>query len=172
MAIQPSMEVVGIKEALKELNRINPQFRRQITKDFKQIADPVVKQAQASDIGNLALSGFSRNWTTRSGYKMFPLDGKKMSRFIVAGTSGKKPKEFRGNMQNATAFFVRWKSPQATLLEMSARGELGAAMVAKSGPPGRVLWRAWEAKEKEVMGNVEKLVKGIMAEANKTLRKR
>lgn len=162
-----NIEVVGIKDALRTLNQLDPTYRRQITRDFKDIADPVVSLAKSQDLKSLALSGFDRKWTTKSGYQMFPLDVNKLNKFIIAGTSGKKPKEFRGRMQNTSVFFIRWKSPQATLLEMAAKGELGQSMSAKSGPPGRVLWKAWEQKESEVMDRVENLVKDIMKQAQR-----
>lgn len=170
MSVSTKVEIVGLKQALRDINKIDPKFRRSITKEFKNIADPVVKQAQSTNFAQLGLSGFQRSWTTRSGYQMFPLDEAKMSKFVVTGTSGKKPRAYRGRMQNASVFFIRWKSPQATLLEMSAKGELGKNMIAKSGPHGRVLWRAWEQKEREVMQKVEKLVDGVMKFADKATR--
>lgn len=167
------MDFVGLKEDLKVINQLDPQFRRQITKEFKNIADPVIKAAQEVDLEHLALSGFSRPWTTPSGYQMFPLNEKRLDKFVVAGTSGKKPKEFRGRMQNANVFFIRWKSPQATLLEMAARGKLGEAMTRKTGlSKGRVLWRAMDAHEPEVMRSVEELVSTIMRHADRLTRKR
>ncbi len=162
-----NIEVVGIKDALRTLNQLDPTYRRQITRDFKDIAEPVVSLAKSQDLKSLALSGFDRKWTTKSGYQMFPLDVNKLNKFVISGTSGKKPKEFRGRMQNTSVFFIRWKSPQATLLEMAAKGELGRSMSAKSGPPGRVLWKAWEQKQDEVMDRVEKLVKDIMKQAQR-----
>jgi hypothetical protein len=166
------MEIVGVKEALRELNKISPQYRRQVTKEFKAIVDPVISQAKNANMENMALSGFQRDWTTRSGYKMFPLNFQRLERFIIAGTSGKKPKEFMGQMRNATVFFVRWKSPQATLLEMSQKGSLGSNMNKKAGPPGRVLWKAWEQNETEVNRRVEQLVVKVMDDVQKSMRRR
>lgn len=169
MTTSTNIEVLGLKEALKEINQLNPQYRRQITKEFKNVADPVIKAAQNTDIENLALSGMQYKWNTKSGYQMFPLNFTRLQKFIIAGTSGKKPKEFRGRMQNASVFFIRWKSPQATLLEMAAEGNLGRQMVIKNGPPGRVLWRSWEQHEEEVMRNVEGLVSKVMKAAQKRI---
>jgi len=166
------MDIVGLKDSLRTLNKLEPQYRRQITRDFKDIAAPVLSLAKQTDLNQIALSGFDRKWTTKSGYQMFPLNLIRMEKFIIAGTSGKKPKEFRGNMQNTSVFFIRWKSPQATLLEMAAKGDLGRAMTAKAGPQGRVLWRAWEAKEAEVMSRVKDLVSEIMRAADRVSRSR
>jgi hypothetical protein len=166
------MEVLGVKEALRELNRISPKYRRDVTKEFKNIVDPVVSQAKNANMERMALSGFQRDWTTKSGYKMFPLNFERLEKFVVAGTSGKKPKEFMGQMRNATVFFVRWKSPQATLLEMANRGSLGRNMNQKAGPPGRVLWKAWEQNETEVNQRVMQLVTKVMDDVQKSMRRR
>lgn len=160
------LDVVGIKDALRDLNKLEPTYRRQVTRDFKDIAAPVISLAKQQNLQELALSGFDRRWTTKSGYQMFPLQFARLDKFIVAGVSGKKPKEFRGRMQNTSVFFIRWKSPQATLLEMATKGDLGRAMVAKSGPPGRVMWKAWTQQEGEVMQRVKNLVSEIMRKQN------
>ena len=47
MAVDVGMEFSGLKEALKELNTIDKKLRRQITKDFKQIVQPVVGKAES-----------------------------------------------------------------------------------------------------------------------------
>lgn len=162
MTVQTKVEVVGLKDALREINKIDPTLRRQITKDYKNIVSPVILQAQQVNFQQLALSGFAGSWRTKSGYQMFPLLETRLSKLIVAGTSGKKPKSFNGRMQNASVFFIRWKSPQATLLEMASKGLLGRNLANKSGPPGRVMWKAWEQNENEVMANMRDLVNGVM----------
>ncbi len=171
MPVNPNMEILGVKEALRELNKISPKYRREVTKEFKDIVDPVISQAKNANMEQLALSGFKRDWTTRSGYKMFPLNYARLQQFVVAGTSGKKPKEFMGQMRNATVFFVRWKSPQATLLEMAEKGSLGENMSRKHGPRGRVLWRAWEQNEKEVNQRVAALVTKVMDAVNQRMKR-
>ena len=168
-----TLDFVGLKDDLKVINSLDKTFRREITKEFKNIADPVIKAAQAEDLSRMALSGFSRKWTTKSGYQMFPLNEAKLDKFIVAGTSGKKPKMFRGNMQNASVFFIRWKSSQATLLEMATRGEMGANLTNKTGlGSGRVIWRSYEQHQNEVVKAVEDLVSTIMRHADKLTRRR
>jgi len=170
--VSPDMQVLGVKEALSQLNKIDPKYRRQVTKEFKNIVDPVVSQAKNANMEKMALSGFQRDWTTRSGYKMFPLNFQRLEQFVMAGTSGKKPKMFMGQMRNASVFFIRWKSPQATLLEMAQKGSLGSNMNKKAGPPGRVLWKAWEQNEKEVNERVSQLVTKVMDDVQKSIRRR
>jgi hypothetical protein len=170
--VSADLQVVGLKEALKELNKIDKRYRRSITAEFKDIADPVLAAAKNANMEQLALKGFKRNWTTRSGYKMFPLNFERLDQFIIAGTSGKKPKMFMGQMRNASVFFIRWKSPQATLLEMAQKGSMGQNITKKGGHPGRILWKAWEQNEYEVNKRVAQLVTKVMDDVQKSMRRR
>lgn len=170
MSTRITLEVVGIKEALRDINKVSPSLRRQITRDFKEIVAPVVKDARQRNPQKPPLSGFTRNWTTKSGYEMFPWDSKKSDRGIAAGTSGKKPRLYNGMTQNLSAFFVRWRGPQSTLFEMGTKGNLGRNLNARYGFPGRVIWKSWDAHENEVMRNVSELVDGIMKAADKAQR--
>ena len=61
------IEVLGLKEALKELNRIDPKLRREITRDFKQIVKPVITRAEALLPSGAPLSGMARSWKGKSG---------------------------------------------------------------------------------------------------------
>lgn len=69
--IYASIEVVGLKEALKELNGFDKRLRRQITRDYKEILRPVQTQAIASiqQIGDEPMSGWARAWNPRKGNK-------------------------------------------------------------------------------------------------------
>ena len=57
-----SFQVTGIKESLKELNRLAPDLRRQITKDFKTITQPMVNAACAATPAEPPLTGMNRKW--------------------------------------------------------------------------------------------------------------
>lgn len=68
-------KVVGGKEAILALRKIDPELRKQFTRDAKEVAKPAtnaVKQAYQT----VPLSGMERNWSQR-GRKIFP--------FTVAG---------------------------------------------------------------------------------------
>jgi hypothetical protein len=57
-----SFQVTGIKESLKELNRLAPDLRRHITKDFKTITQPMVDAAKAATPVDPPLTGMNRKW--------------------------------------------------------------------------------------------------------------
>ena len=46
MAVSANIEVAGIKDALAKLNRIDKGLRMRITREFKEVMQPVVDEAQ------------------------------------------------------------------------------------------------------------------------------
>lgn len=79
MPVYCSVEVVGLKEALKELNRFDKKLRRQITRDYKAITKPIEQDAKAelNRIGDKPpLSGWGRSWNPAKTRK--PFGGKKV----------------------------------------------------------------------------------------------
>lgn len=175
MGVSANIEVYGLKAALKELNKVNPTLRRQMTKEFKAITKPVVERARALNPTDAPLSGMERNWTTSSGYQMFPWNPSLSDKAIKSGTSGKKPKEFNGIMQNASVFFIKWTAAQNTLLEMSGKGKtptpqgarMARALSNRFGQPGRVLWRAYGEQADEVEREVLNIVEFVMKQVER-----
>ena len=47
MQPQVPLNVTGVKEALAELNKIDPRYRRQITKRIKGTGDEIITQARS-----------------------------------------------------------------------------------------------------------------------------
>jgi len=70
MTATASIDIVGAKEAIKALGKIDKDLRKQFNADAKQIAQPLVFLA-ASRYPDTPLSGMSRTWT-QVGKKLFP----------------------------------------------------------------------------------------------------
>jgi len=74
MPVYASVEVVGLKEALKELNTFDKKLRRQITRDYKAIVKPIESDAKAglTALGDKPpLSGWGRSWNPAKTRKPF-----------------------------------------------------------------------------------------------------
>ena len=56
------LEVYGIKETLKQLNKLAPELRREITRDYKRITLPMVQAARTAVQGAPPLTGMNRKW--------------------------------------------------------------------------------------------------------------
>ncbi len=178
--ISGGMEIVGLKEALRELNQLNPQFRRQVTKDFQKICKPVIEAAKQNLPSRPPMSGWARGWKTPSGYEMLPPNGwsgAAANKFIKAKVSGKRPRAYAGRMQDATVFMIRFAGMVNTVFSVAGRdnpsgnSDAGAQMIKvlehRYGKPSRVLWPAYEANKDEVERQVIELTENVMAEANK-----
>jgi hypothetical protein len=75
-------ELVGIREAVASLNKIEPGLRKQFAAELNQIAAPAIQAAQQrySSLG-VPLSGMSRQWSS-NGRKLFPYDPVKASKGV------------------------------------------------------------------------------------------
>jgi hypothetical protein len=168
-----SLEVVGVKEALRKLNSIDKVARRQLTKDYAQIVSPIVREAQGLTPNEAPLSGMAYRWKGRGAKQtkpIFPWAGAKDDRSIKPFVSGKKPRQYGNYVSNLATFGVRWTSPSALTVEMSGKGKVptakGKQMVQdlsqRYGQPGRFLWRSYLKHEEEVVRNVTKLINDLM----------
>ena len=158
-----SIEVVGLKSALAELNKIDKKLRRQITTDFKKIVDPVIVEARRNIPDEPPLSGMARSWTGNSGAELMNWQTNKVNKNLKAFTSGKKVRDAPGGFrQNLATFGIRWGGPQATLFDMARKGKLSHALQARYGSPSRVIWRAYETQKSVVDSEVRDLVNRVM----------
>ena len=177
MAVEVDLDVAGIKSALAELNKIDKFARREITKDFRKITQSVIDDAKARVPLNAPISGFRRNWTTKSGAQILPWDLSDNDD-IIARVSGKRPKLFGGVMQNIATFYVTFRGPTSILFDMSGKGKVpttqGSNMVSglsrRYGAPSRVLWPAYEENREQVVEEVRKLVEKVMEYVNQGIK--
>lgn len=176
----PSLEVVGVKEALRNLNKIDKVARRQLTKDYQQIVSPIVNEARALTPNDAPLSGMAFQWKGRGAKQtkpIFPWSDNKSDRSIRGFVSGKKPRRYNNYVSDLATFGVRWTSPSALVVEMSGKGPVptpkGKQMVhdlsQRYGAPGRFLWKAYMKHEAEVIRNVSKLIDDLMRNYGKNI---
>ena len=164
--VSAKIEVVGLKEALKTLNKIDKSLRREITKDYKKIVQPVIDDANKLVPSDVPLSGMARNWSTKSGFKMLPwTPGYKQK--IAAKINTRAIKEYQGNTTNVGTFSIQWKGATGSMFDTSMAGSLGRALTARYGSRSRVMWKAYEQRQNDVMSEMEQLVKRVMDEANR-----
>ena len=159
MPVNNRLEVVGVKDALRELNDIDKKLRRQITRDYQEIVKPVVSQAKSYVPDVAPLSGFNRVWTPAGAsgsvlpfgsggasrapkiprqWQQSPHGRRQMGKWLqwkygIRGyISGKKPRTYNGYTKNLATFGIRWQGPAAVLFDTSANPNTpqGARMVA------------------------------------------
>lgn len=165
------VEVLGLKEALKELNTMDKKLRRQITRDFTKIVQPVLGQAESMLPQGPPLSGMARSWTGKSGADIMSWNDTRVRRNIKAFTSGKKVRDAPGGFrQNLGVFGIKWLGPQATALDMLAKGVMADNLTDRFGPPSRIIYRAYDSASDEVQQQVKELVNKVMKLTNNAMR--
>ncbi len=70
MTTNTTVQVVGVRDAIRSLNKIEPGLRKQFTADATRIAQPAIQEVQAG-YQREYLSGMARNWN-QGGSKKFP----------------------------------------------------------------------------------------------------
>ena len=162
MSANASIQVVGVKDTLRELGKIEPELKKQITKDVKTILRPVVDEAKRA-MPQMPLSGFARPW--KRGV-LFPYEQATVQRSISARLNTRK----RGNALAVIA--VVMKSPAGTIFDMAGRkgGKTpqGKAMIQalehRFGRASRGMWPAYERNATAVNKAMEDVV-GVIVEA-------
>lgn len=159
MTAEMSLEVAGLKEALRTLQSMDKVARRRITQDYKQLVQPMVSDARNLVPTDAPMSGFNRSWSPNGGGQVLPFIGntggraprkpsvRDMSRSrearrqmvkwmiwqqgVSAFVSGKKPKQFGDYTKNLAVFGVQWQGPAAVLFDQSRRASTpqGARMI-------------------------------------------
>lgn len=163
--VDTTVSVVGLKEALKELNTFDKTARRQVTKDFKRVTQPVIETAKGRLPFGPPLSGMARNWAPW-GRALLPWNPTGDIKSVV---NTKRVKEFKGTKVNLAVFSVKWSDGVAGLYDFAENGRMGQALTAEFGPPSRVMWYAMDQQEGRVEQEVLAIVEEVMAQVNKRL---
>jgi len=78
-----SLEIVGVKEALRQLNKMDKVARRQLTKDYAQIVSPIIAEARELTPAKAPLSGMAYQWKGRGAKQTRPISPTTLARVIV-----------------------------------------------------------------------------------------
>jgi hypothetical protein len=199
VAVDTTVGVVGLKDALKTLNKVAPTLRRQITKDYQKIVEPMLVQARSMTPTIGPVSGMDRTgWRTRSGVEVLPQagwNGVKAQKAFKAKISTRRVKEFRGTMENVGTFRLVWTGWANTVFDMAGRKSAGSSdvfsrmgshgrMVGAVGGPrllamlqgryggaSRLVYPAYEREKTAVDNEMQQLVERVMREVQNELNK-
>jgi hypothetical protein len=153
--IEARIEVFGLGQALKDLNKIDKVLRRDITKDYKRVTAGLVSDIQSAIPLNYPLSGWARQWNLRGQYEVFPWP---TNHSVKAYINTKAPKEVFGGKVNLSTFAVKWLGAAASFFDFSESNRMGAALTAKYGAPSRVVWKQYEANKSELEVEMARIV--------------
>lgn len=199
MPVDLNVGVVGLKDALKTLNKTAPTIRREITKDYKRIVEPLIQEARKLTPTIAPLSGMENTgWRTASGLQVLPSggwNGTAAQKGFQAKISTRRVKEFRGQMENVGTFRLVWKGYANTVFDMAGRKSSGeirqfsrmgshgrivgtvggphllAYLQSRYGGASRTVYPSYERKQDEIETEMQKLIDRVMAEVRNALSK-
>lgn len=162
MAVSTRTEIVGAKEAIKALRKIDPELRKQFNRDAKAIVAPIIDDAKNNYPQSL-LSGMQRRWTQRGNQK-FPYDAAKARK----GLKFKVDTSRRGG----STIRVQQMDPAASIIEFAGKKTANrlASGLDKFARPARFMWPAAEKQLPRVTAEMEKAVLDVVRRANKETR--
>ena len=157
MSIKVTSNVAGAKDALKTLRKLDPEARKQFTKDAKQIAAPIVNEAKSAYPDKI-LSGMKYPWKDpRNGRALFPYTAAAARR----GVSVKVDTRARSK----SLIKVVQKDVAASIIETAGsknRSQFGNQLSFRlSRNPSRVMWPVAERNLDEVAKEFELSLKEV-----------
>jgi hypothetical protein len=173
MTVETSVEVLGIKEALGELNTINKRLRRGITTEFRQIVQPLVEEAKVLVPKRAPMSGWNRAYSpfgnvgSRTNEQVLPWNPNAQM-LIKPWVSGKRPRTVGGYTRNLAAFGVSWTDKSAVLFDFAGQWNTpqGEQMVKtlnqRYGKPSRAMWLAYRQAGPDIQQEIVELVQKVM----------
>jgi hypothetical protein len=172
MTATMNIEVAGLKEALKTIQKIDKVASNEIRRDARQIMKPIVEDAKAR-IPNTALSNMSRPWVSKkTGVQLLPWEGATARKYVKAKTSTKPAAEYGGYMRDLAVFFVSWAGGVNAIFDMAGRHRstiMGQNLTNKFGPPSRVMWPAAEKNAAQVEAEIRKVIDRLMTMYNEEM---
>ena len=129
------VRVYGIKEDLKTLNKLAPDLRRQITKDYKALMQPTISDARnnlPAGIGTTVMRGFGRKWR-----HIFPWDKAIASRNISVKIDTRRARKRNldkgAQYETISAFIVQQRNPAGIVFDIAGRGGRSSSTQKRKG---------------------------------------
>jgi hypothetical protein len=145
------IEVLGAKDTLKALNKIDKQLRKQFNADAKAVAKPAIEEAQRNYV-NMPLSGMARKWNT-NGKQVFPYDKAKAVKGVQIKVDTSR--------KSSNAIAIQQRDPGTAIFESAGRktsNRLGDSLGSLAPGRTRILGPSVLRKRREVEQQMKQLV--------------
>jgi len=165
MSVTTNTEIVGIREAVASLNKIEPGLRKQFAAELNQIAAPALNVARSryASLG-VPLSGMAKTWTNGS-RKLFPYS-------VTKAQKGVKVK--LDTRRNAAAVIVISQTDQAASIFETAGRKNASTLATNLGntPPAgrtRLFGPAVYSQKRAITNEIEKAALRVVNKVNREL---
>lgn len=163
MAFSADLDLVGVRETIRALNKVEPGLRKQFVAEARQIAKPAIERVQR-DYVEVPLSGMAYNWSDKNGRKLFPFS-------VSKARSGVQLKVDTDRRATAIISIIQ-RNQAAAIFETAGRRNpnplersLGALRPGRTRILGPAVYRSRGLMEREML----KAIKRAMAQVQKEL---
>ena len=161
MTASTTIEIVGVKQTINSLRKIDPQLQKDFKADATEIAKPAINAGKAV-YKELPLSGMKYAWTQRD-RKLFP--------FVVSKAANGVRMRFDTRRNAVGVILIEQKDPAAAIFETAGRananklgnalGFVGAGRTRLIGP---AVYKARRAIEAEMTKMIAKTMRTVQSE--------
>ena len=162
MTVNTSIEMTGLKEAIRSLNKIEPGLRKEFTAQATRIAQPAIQEAQRG-YQREYLSGMARKWT-QNGKKIFPFS-------VARAVSGVKLK-VDASREATSLIYITQTNVAAAVFEAAGRANqnrLGDSLGQLRPGTTRVLGPAVFRKRGEIEKEMQSASQAVINRVEKEL---
>ena len=181
MAASVGIEYDGLKQALREIQKVNPALRRQITKDIKAAMDPLVSAIKDSIPSSPPLTGQKHNgrtaWKNESKNIVVKVDTRK-ARKRNAGQGAQYESigtvriTAKGAALSMTDMAGRGPNQTRNKNPLRARPNFSQDLTNKLRTPSRFVWARSDDYLDEITRRVDAIVIEVMDQTTKRIVKR
>ena len=162
MSVSASIEVVGVKNTINQLNKLDKELAKEFKAKATEIAQPAINNAK-NMYTQVPLSGMSRDWKQKK-------DGRKIRGFDVARAKAGVQMKFDTRRNAVGVILIIQKDQAAAIFETAGRANrnslsdnLSPVQAGRTRLIGPAVYRARRGIESEM--------KHVIADASRTVQK-
>ena len=162
MSASASIQVVGVKNTINQLNKLDKELAKEFKAKATEIAQPAINNAK-NMYTQVPLSGMSRSWTQKK-------DGRKIKGFDVARAKAGVQMKFDTRRNAVGVILIIQKDQAAAIFETAGRANrnslsdnLSPVQAGRTRLIGPAVYRARRGIESEM--------KHVIADASRTVQK-
>ena len=163
MTANTSIEVVGVRDAIRSLNKIEPGLRKQFTADATRIAQPAIQEVQ-KNYTKVPLSGMARKWE-QANKKIFPFS-------VAKAVSGVKLK-VDASREATSLIYITQTNVAAAVFEAAGRANqnrLGDSLGQLRPNHTRILGPSVFRKRREIEAELVRATNEVKARVERELK--
>ena len=163
MTTNTSIQVIGVRDAIRSLNKVEPGLRKQFVQDANLIAQPAIQEVQRG-YTKVPLSGMARKWE-KDNRKIFPFS-------VARAVSGVKLK-VDASREATSLIYITQTNVAAAVFEAAGRtnpNSLGDSLGQLKPGHTRVLGPAVFRKRREIEREILKASMDAVSRVQKELK--